>query len=412
MREKAVRKQIWIVGVGCGDRGMITRAAQMVIRRADLLIMPGGDAIPEAVLPQEDGSRRACADGPKEIREAVDAAEERRIAILVPGDPGDSNQLDELMRRLKELHPAIVPGISPMSCLSSKTGVAWQDAVRMDLRGGKANVVAALKKAGKLFIEGAESMNALLAELADAGYGDSVLFAGMHLGYVTEGVVRGTVEEMVKYPFPADTCAFLVRGTEAEGRSFGRRDEDFAAVNEEGLPSCVRASVLSRLALTGEECLYVVGDPDGRLAAECAAALDGGLVYAACPAKEEAERTLLNAKRQYIHNMTILQGQVPSVLMHLPQPDAAFFMDADAQTEPLTEILLSRNPMVRLVSVTDCIEECSRTAQFFEARGIETEVVQIVSVVFSGGRSHHRAGAAKPYYIISGNKRKEPYHEG
>ena len=412
MSGKAFRKQVWIVGVGCGDRGMITRAAQSVIRRMDLLILPRGDVIPEAVLPTEDASKRVFAEGPKEIREAVDAADVRRIAILLPGDTGDSNQLDELMRRLKELHPAIVPGVSPMSCLSSKTGVAWQDAVRVDLRGGKSNPVAALKKAGKLFIEGADSMNAVLKELTDAGYGDSVLFAGMHLGYVTEGVVRGMVEEMVNYPFPTDTCAFLVRGTEVAGRCFGLKEEDFAAVSEEGLPSCVRASVLSRLALTGEECVYILGDSDGRLSAECAAALDRGLVYAACPSREEAERTLENAKQQYLHNMTILQGQVPSVLMHLPDPDAACFMDADAETEPLTEILLSRNPLVRLVSVTDCIESCSRTAQFFEARGIAAEVVQLTSVDFSGGRSHHRAGLSKPYYIISGSKRNGAYCEG
>ena len=196
------------------------------------------------------------------------------------------------------------------------------------------------------------------------------------------------------------------------GEGIEKKEEDFAAVSEEGLPSCVRASVLSRLALTGEECVYILGDSDGRLAAECAAALDRGLVYAACPSREEAERTLENAKQQYLHNMTILQGQVPSVLMHLPDPDAACFMDADAETEPLTEILLSRNPLVRLVSVTDCIESCSRTAQFFEARGIAAEVVQLTSVDFSGGRSHHRAGLSKPYYIISGSKRNGAYCEG
>lgn len=139
--------ELFLVGIGCGDPGLLTRQAEAALATADVILIPDKGAekamlaalrevICDAVAPQVPRRRFtmpkratgvAYLDGVEEWHDAIAAAwtaaipaKARRVALLVWGDPSLYDSTLRIARRLRP-PPAItvIPGITALQALTA-----------------------------------------------------------------------------------------------------------------------------------------------------------------------------------------------------------------------------------------------------------------------------------------------------
>lgn len=150
------RLELFLVGIGCGDPGLLTRQAEAALATADVILIPDKGAekamlaalrevICDAVAPQVPRRRFtmpkratgvAYLDGVEEWHDAIAAAwtaaipaKARRVALLVWGDPSLYDSTLRIAGRLGNgaLAVRVVPGVTSLSVLTAAHGIALND---------------------------------------------------------------------------------------------------------------------------------------------------------------------------------------------------------------------------------------------------------------------------------------------
>ena len=408
---KKTKKQIFVVGLGCGQKRLLTRQASAILARAEL-VLAGEREIPYLEGLTGEHCEIRAAEDPREIRAAIMESKAGDIAVCLPGEAGESPLFEELVRSLSDLRPSAVPGVSVMSLLSSRTGVSYRDARFVEIGEKPVNLADLLTGNSKLFLSGTGNVRPLFQDLIRAGMGGAVVYAGEHLGLLGEGVSRGTVSEMAERSFSGDAVFFLVRTERREACRFGIRDSLLKTASVEGLPSAVRAVIASRTGVVPGDTVYVIGDGNGACAAEAALASESGTVYSIYLTAECAGCALDNAAALGIRNLKVIQGTVPAALGHLDEPDAVIVADDRAADTDLLQILMSRNPNVRMVFAMRTFEKVSLVLSFMEARNMNPELIEIRSGGGTGLRSAHYIKSDAPFWILSGLRSSDAAFDG
>jgi precorrin-6A synthase len=140
-----------LIGIGCGDPGLLTRAAIEAINAADLILIPrkgeektdladlrrkicaqvltnAGTRVVEFDLPVRDSDREDYRDGVDDWHDAVAAGWSKeiasnlgsggRVALLIWGDPSLYDSSLRIARKLAPLpHIEVIPGITAIQAL-------------------------------------------------------------------------------------------------------------------------------------------------------------------------------------------------------------------------------------------------------------------------------------------------------
>lgn len=408
--------RIRIAGIGPGGSGYMSLAAAEAILSADAIC--GGKRMLEAALrlrkerslpppPQAFAEYRA--------KEIIEWMEERvqsflcgkaegktlEILILMSGDSGFFSGTQKVCERLAQasqnkesglysLRAEIIPGISSISYMAARLGLAWQEMKILSLHGREENLIEELERNQKLFIitSGKEEVGKIIENLVNKGYGKIRVCIGENLSYPNERLLCAKAKELLGERFGELVSMILMHDAPccksadklpAKFRS-GIPDEEFIRGKVPMTKAEVRAVSLSKLRLEEDALCYDIGAGTGSVAIEMALLAPKGKVYAI----EKKEEALLlireNMKKFGAENIEVIGREASEAIPLLPSPSHVFIGGSGGRIEEITDLLYEKNKDLHLVINAIAVESLAKinaVLRRYEGRGYQTELLQI-----------------------------------
>ena len=170
----------------------------------------------------------------------------------------------------------------------------------------------------------------------------------------------------------------------------------------------VRTVSLAKLCLKEDSVCYDIGAGTGSVSVEMGLRASQGSVYS-IEKKEDALVLLEENKKKFaLDHMRIIAGTAPEAMEELPAPTHAFIGGSSGNMKEIVELLLEKNPQVRMVINCITLETVGETLSCIKEMQTErsewkweSEVVQLgVSRSKEIGRYHMMMGE-NPIYIIT-----------
>lgn len=396
-----VKPHITLLGIGMGSRDTLTIQGEKALKGADLLI--GASRMVEAVrMPHH---QVFCEYKSEKILSYIkDHPEYEQVVIALSGDVGFYSGARKLLNMLGK-DTEVICGISSVVYFMAKAGLSWDDAVLKSVHGKKENLIPLIKQNQKVFaiLGTRDGVAQLSRELCAYGMEDVVLYVGENLSYENEKVFSKTAGELTAYEGDALSvvCAWNEKAVPAFA-THGIWDREFLRGKAPMTKEEVRAVSLMKLALTEDSLCYDVGAGTGSVSVEMALRAKSGLVYAIEKKEEAAELIEENKKKFGAANLEIIRGTAPEAMRALPAPSHAFIGGSSGNLEEIIDLLLEKNPQVRMVINCITLETLSEALQVVKKyRFQDTDMVQL-SVARSKevGRYHMMMGE-NPIYILT-----------
>lgn len=392
--------EIALVGIGMGGQEGMTCEAKRWCERADLLIgaarMTEGIVLPGQAVYQEYQTEKITAY-------IGEHPEFERIGILLSGDVGFYSGAKRLLQVLPE-QTKVFPGVASLVSFCAKLKESWEDAVLLSVHGKHCNLVGEIQHHEKIFALLGKSgqVKELCGKLLEYGMDDVEIFIGERLSYPEERILRGYPKDFLE--LRTDPLAvILVKNPKA--RRFvthGLPDEAFLRDKVPMTKEEIREVSICKLHLERDSVIYDVGAGSGSLSVEMALTSYKGNVYAIEKNPEAVKLLKKNRSKYGTDNMEIVEGCAPGALTDLPAPTHAFIGGSSGNLKEICEVLLVKNPKVRLVINAITLETVAEALKVLgELPVCRQEIVQMsVSRSKEVGRYHMMMGQ-NPVYIIS-----------
>ncbi|MDO5410440.1 MAG: precorrin-6A reductase [Lachnospiraceae bacterium] len=403
-------RQVTLIGIGMGDPLNMTLEAMHDCEEADVIL--GANRMLECCSHLNKPVFAAYKD--EELKHFLDIHPEyQKAVILLSGDIGFYSGAKKLIAALEPAYEVKTrSGISSVVYFCGKLKTSWEDVKLMSLHGKSGNLTAAVAAHKKVFalIGGKDAVGRLCGELTDYNLGEVRVSVGTRLSYPDEQIVTGTAKELAGKPL-GGLCVILVENPQAGQRpvTHGIEDEEFIRAKVPMTKSEVRSISVSKLRLYPDSVIYDIGAGTGSVSIEAALQSPEGSVYA-IEKKEEACALIEENKRKFqTANITVVPGLAPEALEALPVPTHAFIGGSSGNMKEILELLLQKNPNIRVVINCIALESVSETLDC-----VKTLPVQDVDILhISSARSrelgrYHMMTGMNPIYIISftGNAEK------
>ena len=192
-----------VAGVGPGSREYLLPITEKKAEEADVLI--GGLRALELFSNLEKEKLEITANL-KEIRDYIrDNYQEKKILVLVSGDPGLYSLLKYLKRYFSSEKIEVIPGVSALQLGFARANLVWQDAKIISLHGSKDldklfRAVKEEKKVG-LFTDGDFPPDEIAEYLVEQGIEGKKGFVAENLSYSSERIVDKKLGELTDKSF-------------------------------------------------------------------------------------------------------------------------------------------------------------------------------------------------------------------
>lgn len=191
--------KVYVIGMGVSNYEYRLQRADNLILTADILIgakrhLDGLDIVDKQQIYLENGFDDA-------IEYIKKFYKQKRICILVSGDPGFHSFLGYLKRNLSNIPIEVVPGISSIQVLFAKLQMMWHDATIVSLHGRKIDIAMLAKSSEKLCVLTDSEMtpSVIAKELIEAEIDKKIMAIGERLGYEDEKISKMRLAEAIDY---------------------------------------------------------------------------------------------------------------------------------------------------------------------------------------------------------------------
>ena len=345
--------KISLVGIGMGTNALLTLDAKSAIEQADYLI--GAERMIE---PYNARIEKKAVYMPDDIAEYI-ADKKGYITILFSGDSGFYSGCKKVCDRLKAEGYAdirVIPGISSISYISSRTGIPWSESEIFSIhgRGGSDRIMGELydkvihNERIFLLMSGLSDVHRVAEELQCCPQVEIVL--GRNLSYDDESVeVLSPQQCMSKTKEGLYTAIILNHAPLARKVTNSHRDDEFIRGKVPMTKEEVRTISISKLGLDENAVVWDVGSGTGSIAVEIAGYSPKIEVYA-IECKDEAVALIKeNAAKFKVHNVKICQSKAPQGLEELNKPSHVFIGGSGGELEEILDIVYSRNRTAKVV---------------------------------------------------------------
>lgn len=390
-------KEITIIGMGPGAAGYLTEEGKAAIEQAEVLI--GSER-----LIKQYPNKSIAAVTAKQVAAVIEDKEAKRFAVLMSGDTGFYSGTKKLIPLLKGRYRyRILPGISSIVYLAAQIGVAWETAQLISLHGKKQTYLPVIAQNEYTFLLTQGNAAEICRRMTDFGLGNCEVWIGENLSYADEKISHGMAFEFVEMETAQLTVMAVFNQNEKPQPSFGILDTSFVRGNVPMTKREIRASIVSRMALSKTACVYDIGAGTGAVSVELAMQALQGAVYAIEKNSEGCELVQQNAKRFGIEHITIVQGKASEVITELPVPEAAFIGGSAGELEKILRILLEKNPKIHIVLTAVTLETLYKALELFQKYGFsDTDMVQIAVTEFEKRGRYHMMSAQNPVFLLEG----------
>ena len=400
----SVRRKVVIAGIGPGAEKQMTLALIEACEQADVLI--GAGRMIKAV--EKYQKPMLVEYSPEKIYDYLKRHPEyENIVLLQSGDVGfysGAKKLQAVLAGDEQFSVRIEPGIPSLVYFCAKIGVPWEDAAFVSLHGKHCNFMETVRRNQKtLAIAGGKgSVNELCRTLCTYGWEQIVLHVGTDLSYPEERIVTGTADELAKMEFaPLAVVLFENPSPEPEFTA-GMADEKFLRDKVPMTKREVRNASLSHLQLSSDSIVYDIGAGTGSVSIEMALRAAQGKVYAI--EKNPVAVALLqeNKKKFGVDHLEIIEGTAPEALDGLPIPTHAFIGGSAGNLKEILELLLQKNPRIRVVLNTVTVETLAEAVACFKELAFEEPDIVCLqaSNAKKAGKSHLMI-AQNPVYLFT-----------
>ena len=400
------KQKVTLLGIGMGSPKTLTQEGQEAVRNADLIV--GAKRMVDAV--RLSGQDVFYEYRSKEIAEYLIAHPEyTKVVVALSGDVGfysGAKKLAELLGPDTEM----ICGISSVVYFMSRIGLSWDDAKIVSAHGKTCNLISLIRTNRKVFaiLGTGDGVRKLAEKLTFYGMGDVILHVGENLSYDNEKILAKPARDFVSYEGdPLSVICAYNPGAEPELATHGLPDEEFIRGKAPMTKTEVRTVSLSKLRLPKDAICYDIGAGTGSVSVEMALRASEGAVYA-IEKKEDALALLHENKKKFaLDHMQIIPGTAPEALKELPVPTHAFIGGSSGNMKEIVELLLNKNPQVRIVINCITLETvgealaCIRELEKQETYECESEVVQLCASRSKNIGRYHMMMGENPIYIIT-----------
>ncbi len=390
-------KYVSIIGMGM-SADTITQEGLRAIQNADALV--GAQRMLDAFASLQMPCYAEYL--PDSVLGVIVGSGHQNFAVLVSGDTGFYSAADGLAAILADYNVTFIPGVSSLSYFFARIKQPWQDAKLLSCHGRDANLTDTVRRNSLTFTLTGGNVNALAAQLANAGFGALTAHIGENLGSADERIFPLTVAKL------CDTLVGQLSVLLVENPGFDTRvrcgipDDEFIRGDVPMTKSEVRAITLSKLALRPNAVCCDVGAGTGSATVEMALAAYEGYVYAIDKNERSVELVKQNCRAFHIGNVSLIYGIAPDALAGLPKLNAAFIGGSGGNMPDIVSALLRNNPNVRIVINAVALESVSAAIDAFTQNGLTPEVVQVSCARAKAVAALHMMTAQNPVFIISG----------
>jgi precorrin-6Y C5,15-methyltransferase (decarboxylating) len=283
--------------------------------------------------------------------------------------------------------------------------MTWQDMKLMSIHGRKQNIISAVRTNRKVFtlVDAKEGIQELAQMLLSYGYSDIHMYVGNQLSYPEEKLLNGNPGDFLEYDCDGLSAAILFNeNADKTIITHGLSDDSFIRGKAPMTKEEIRSISISKLALTKDAIVYDIGAGTGSIGIECALQVTEGNVYAV--EKKEDALVLLNQNQMRLgtDNLEIISGIAPEALTDLPAPTHAFIGGSSGNMEEIIQLLIEKNPKVRIVINAIAMETVMEVMQV-----IKKETFAFVDIVqVSVGKAkvladYHMMMEQNPVYIFT-----------
>ena len=192
--------KINVLGLGPGNPTYILPIVRELVDESDVLI--GGRRNIESIEGSVKGKEIKYID--RKLSELIDyikANRDKKISIIVSGDPGFYSMLNYLKKHFSNEELNVIPGISSMQYMFSRISTFWYDAYISSLHGKEFDFVEIVKSYDKvgLLTDNKYTPQYIAKELNDNNIKNVKIYVGENLSYDNEKISVFNVEELSEY---------------------------------------------------------------------------------------------------------------------------------------------------------------------------------------------------------------------
>lgn len=324
-----------------------------------------------------------------------------KAAILYSGDTGFFSGARKMSASVKafednsgiKLDLKVIPGMSSMSYLSSKTGVSYDNAVIISHHGRSANVLSEVMQNRKVFIlvSDAAELKLLAQKISSSGLEDITIHAGYDLSSDREKIICVRAGEYADMPENGICCAFILNDGELLPVTPSLTDEFFRRGKVPMTKEEVRQVSICKLKLPKDAVLYDVGSGTGTIAVESARLSNDMRVYAIERNDEAAALTAANVSRAGLENVIVVNDSAPEAFAELEAPTHVFIGGSGGRLEDIVRsIMTKKQGKVRFVINAVTLETLSGITELLSRlKHEEEEIISLqVNRAETMGRYH------------------------
>ncbi len=394
-----------VIGMGMGSKRMRTLEAQEALEQADIIIGAKRllESLEDELCPNRIAEYRADA-----IVEILEQQVFTHAALLVSGDIsfysggkalGDALAASELGKK-HEIRR--LPGISSISYLCGKLGIAMEEVAIHSAHGQDCDVVAAVLQGRISFFltGGQQSVAALCQELVAHGLGELEVALGSRLSYEDEEISRMKAKDAALRS--EDTLAVLVVWP-PERQKRGLPGIEDAAFIRDAVPMTKRMVRMNAICLLNpkpHEVCWDIGAGTGSVSVELS--MQAKKVYAI--EKKPQAVALLEQNRQAFgaYNMEIIAGEAPEALNTLEAPQVVFIGGSSGRVEDIVALLPKEQVRLCITAVT--LETLHAATRALTEAGFDPRVIQLSVTNTKKVGAYHMLDGENPVFIIYGER--------
>ncbi len=374
-------KTIYVIGAGIEGQEGFSRRALELIDQSDMLIGGAGQL---ALFPDFAGETLTTGDNLAPVVECLEKKVGSAV-VLASGDPLFFGIGRYLLRNLPDANLEFVPNVSSVQYAFAKIREPWDDAVFVSAQGrglkGAVDQVVAHDKVA-LLTDSVNTPRAIASELIERGRDGYAAYLCENLGTAEEAITHTDIKGLLKVPAAALNVLILVKEYEAGGEGIGPclgiPDEDFATVKKLITNEEVRAVSLAKLRLRQDMTLWDVGAGSGSVSIEADHLMPNGRVFAVERNPQCLTFFKENLKKFNSRNITLVEGDAPSCLEDLPDPDRVFIGGSGGYLWKILDAADGRLPIGgRVVLNAVTLDTLNAATEFFENAGYELEVTTV-----------------------------------
>lgn len=444
------KKKFTLLGIGPGSAGGLTIEGKQALEEADVVF--GATRMLEIL--DKTGLQKPTFKSwkPAEMKQFTDENPQyQNVVVALSGDTGFYSGAAKLLEVWKDEDVVVLPGLSTMQVLCAKAKTDWQHVYCMSRHGRAGNLLSSLRTQEALFLLPGETLPELCEKLIEGGYENVLLAVGSKLSYEDEKVLVGTPVEL-RNETCAEPYAVLIKNPAGQNAVVtpGIPDADFLRVMagtkqteakaeqpEAGQKTAkpkrtvpmtkeeIRTVSLAKLRLSKNAVVYDIGAGTGSVSVEAARMAYAGTVYAIEQNPTAVALLHENKKKFALDNMEIIEGLAPEAMADLPAPTHAFIGGSKGNLKAIVEMLMEKNPNVRIVINTVTVETEMEAREVLDdleqkatgsetdtgdgvrkATGFQSEVIRLSVTREERVGRYHMQRAENPIAIVSFGGRK------